>query len=190
MAGGVEARSMRKRGVCREAAVLLCAVSLSLPEVARADEAPAADATNLVPPEAGHKAPSESEPSAPSGEPVELLPTKHPERVAAYVFAGAAVAGLAVGAVFGALTLAETNSWNSSNHASSGALGYLNQANQDSVVCDVGFGVAAIAGITSVVLFLRPQEPSTAPPAHPAARFIVAPVLTAHTAGAGVLVRF
>jgi hypothetical protein len=183
---------MRKRVLGAQVALFLSAVSL--PRAAHADEPPPTGGANLVPPEAQHRPPPSVEPSNQSSGPVEVLPTKHPQRVAAYIFAGTAVAGIAVGAAFGALALTNTNSWNSSNQTSPAAASYRGLANQDSVASDVGFGVAVIAGVTSVVLFLKPEEPpppvSAPPSGAPPVSFSVAPILTAHTAGAGALVRF
>jgi hypothetical protein len=93
-------------------------------------------------------------------EPVELLPGRHPERVAAFLFGGLAVVGIGVGSAFGALALSQQSSFNAHPTPAGASLG-----NQDAVVCDVAFGAAVIAGVTSLILFLDPPAHERAPDA-------------------------
>jgi len=170
------------------ASLLACAL-VTAP--ARADGPPPSSVVSLTPPET--PTPDLTMPVVgKDNEPVELLPGRHPERVAAFLFGGLAVVGIGVGSAFGALALSQQSSFNAHPTPAGASLG-----NQDAVVCDVAFGAAVIAGVTSLILFLDPpahdeiRTPGSAPPTpKPAASFSVAPTLSPHAAGAGFVLRF
>jgi hypothetical protein len=180
------------------AAMLAFAVASATMSRARANGPPpegvVEGVVNVVP--AGAVAP----PSAPEPvvsvptKPVEFLPGPHPARTAAYLFGGAAVVGLGVGVVFGVLALNEQSDYNARPTGSS-----LSSANQDAVLADAGLGAAVIAGVTSVVLFLKNDEPAPPSPdgsstavrkSGSSASFSVAPTFGPRAAGAGVVLHF
>ncbi len=99
---------------------------------------------------------------------------------------------MGVGTAFGVLALNNQSSYDATPTGSS-----LANANQDAVLADVAFGAAVIAGVTSVVLFLKPDDaaPAGTKPAATSGRanrtsFSVAPTVCPHGAGAGVVLRF
>jgi hypothetical protein len=155
---------------------------------ARADGPPPADVVNLTPHE---PTPPPAAPTAPVELlPVELLPVAHPSKVAALIFGGAAIVGVGVGIGFGVAALDEKSTFRAHPTLSNAGL-----ANQDSVVADVGFGAAVIAGVTSLVLFLKHEEPTPGPSdvlcSKPSALHLtVAPTFDSHGGGAGALLRF
>jgi hypothetical protein len=175
------------------AGTLVLAISSTTALPARADGPPTADVANLTPPPPPPPPPSTG--STEPAHPVELLPGPHPSRLAAFLFGGVAIVGVGVGTVFGVLALNDQSSYNATPTGSS-----LANANQDAVIADVAFGAAVIAGVTSVVLYLRPDDAPPAPvkpaagvaPAAPPGHvsFTVAPIARPHGAGAGVVLRF
>jgi hypothetical protein len=177
----------RKSIHARVLSVLLLVASVPVSMSARADLPPTADTLNLTPP----PGPSAGAMSAPgSTEPVEVLSCPHPSRVAAFIFGGVAIVGVGVGTAFGILALDTQSNYRA--QPNSVALG---TANQDSIVADVAFGAAVIAGVTSVVLFLKTDDAPAATPLAPpkpqsGVSFVVTPIVGAHTAGAGALFRF
>ena len=182
--------------------LLVCLVSSAMAFPAHADGPPPADAMNLTPPEAPltptPSVPSSSAELTQSSQPVEFLSGPHPSKLAAYIFAGAAVVGVGVGTAFGILALNNQSNYNTTPTSNS-----LASANQDAVIADVAVGAAVIAGVTSVVLFLKKDDaapttagasnhsssPSPSRRANPVS-FTVAPIVTPHGAGAGVVLRF
>jgi hypothetical protein len=118
-------------------------------------------------------------------------------RFVAVAAAGVAVVGVGVGAAFGVLALNSKSAFDAHPTVARADTG-----NQEAVLADVAFGTAVIAGVTSVVLFLRspdgPAPPATeTPPAagdapgKPAAvSFTMSPLVSAHGAGVGAFVRF
>ena len=168
-------------------ALLFFLVTTAAARPARADSPPPQGEVMLVPPPP--QASSPLEPAvATSPKPVEFLPGAHPSKLAAYLFGGAAVAGFGVGVAFGVLALN-----NQSDYATKPSGASLGSANQDAVIADVGIGAAVIAGVTSVVLFLKPDEPVLPLPAAPntsPVSFAIAPSFGPHSAGAGVVLRF
>jgi hypothetical protein len=156
---------------------------------ARADGPPPASEVNLTPPAPppapAPPPPSDATPVAGSGVtgPVEVLPGPHPARLASYILGGAAVVSAGVGATFGVLALHDKNSYDARPTSALVASG-----NQDAVVADVALGAAVIAGVTSVILFLKedpaPAKPTTGP------AVAIAPFMVLRGAGAGATVRF
>jgi hypothetical protein len=119
-----------------------------------------------------------SSPSAPAA-------TVQP-RVAAFVTAGIAVVGLGVGITFGVLALDTQTSFNQ-HPTVAGA----NMGNQEAVIADVGFGAAVIAGVTSVLLFVKKDAPpGSVPVKESAVSFTVSPMVSEHGGGAGAILRF
>jgi hypothetical protein len=169
-------------------AMLFLLVASVAARPARADSPTPQGDVMLVPPPP--QAPSPLEPAAAtSTKPAEFLPGAHPSKLAAYLFGGAAVVGLGVGIAFGVLALNDQSDYSAKPSGAS-----LGSANQDAVIADVGLGAAVIAGVTSVVLFLKPDEPVLSLPAAPNATssvsFAIAPTFAPHSAGAGVVLRF
>jgi hypothetical protein len=128
----------------------------------------------------------------PASAPVELLPTDHPEKIAAFIFGGVAVVGVGVGTAFGVLSLNDQSSFNA--HPTFGA---ASSGNQEAVVADVCFGAAVIAGVTSVVLFVRGASGDAAVPSQPVRNptpvhvsFSISPIVSPHGGGAGAVLRF
>ena len=164
------------------------ALLLSLGNIAPAyaDGPPAGGTEHLTPPEPTALPTASAVPSAESEKLVEVLHDEHPSRLAAYIFGGVAIVGVGVGTAFGILALNNQSNYNASPNASS-----QSSANQDAVIADVAIGAAVIAGVTSVVLFLKHEEPSaksTVPAS--SVSFSIAPIVDPHEAGAGVLLRF
>jgi hypothetical protein len=169
-------------------AFLQCILCVS---AARADGPPPTDVVDLTPGASSPPTTPTSEGASAPTEPVEFLGGPHPSKIAAFIFGGAAIVGVGVGIGFGVAALDEKNTFNAHQTASNASL-----ANQDSVISDVGFGAAVIAGVTSIVLFLKHEEPSldrpraVAPKPASAVRFSVTPTFSAHTGGAGAVLRF
>jgi hypothetical protein len=131
-----------------------------------------------VPPDAS------APPTAPAA-PTEFLQVSHPARVAAFIFGGVALVGVGVGTGFGIEALHEKSQFNPRTSSVSAA----NLGNQNAVVSDVGFGAAVIAGVTSIVLFLK-DEPADHPKEPRPVSFTVSPIASPHGAGAGAVLRF
>jgi hypothetical protein len=111
-------------------------------------------------------------------------------RCVAFVAAGLAVVGVGVGTTFGVLALDSKNTFDAHPTVARADTG-----NQEAVLADVAFGTAVIAGVTSLVLFLKHAEPATQTPAAPASppasvSFAVSPMVSPHGGGAGAVLRF
>jgi hypothetical protein len=158
---------------------------LIAPSTALADGPPVA--ADLAPPEVADVGPALEPPLPPaaSKEPVEFLQVAHPSRVAAFIFGGVALVGVGVGTGFGIAALHDNGQYNPTTSTTSAA----SLGNQSAVVSDVGFGVAVIAGVTSVVLFLCHDD---APPAKApsAVSFTLSPIAGPRGAGAGAVLHF
>jgi hypothetical protein len=161
------------------------ALASSAARPALADGAPVPP--ELAPPPVAHVSSGElAVPSAERSQPVELLTVAHPSRVAAFIFGGVAAVGIGVGIGFGVAALHD----NSQYDPRTSPLSAASLGNQNAVVSDVGFGAAAIAGVTSLVLFLR-KDPDDAPPRDPKAiSFTMSPTAGPHGAGAAAVLHF
>jgi hypothetical protein len=120
-------------------------------------------------------------------------------RCVAFIAAGVAVVGVGVGTAFGVLALDKKSDFEA-HPTVAGA----NTGNQEAVLADVAFGTAVIAGVTSLVLFLKHDQPddatvTTGSPSHPgdaptkpasSVSFTVSPILSPHGGGAGAVLRF
>jgi len=143
------------------------------------------------PPAPASDAPPPASPPPPPAEPRSKIP--------AYVTGGLAVVAAGIGTVFGVMTLNDKSSYNS-NPTSATA----DNGDTHALICDMSFGVALTFGVTSAVLFLTKDEPPPAtakadatPEAKAAAnakrnRVTIAPtpMVTAHSGGAGLTLRF
>ncbi len=129
-------------------------------------------------------------PPPPPAEPRSKLP--------AYITGGLAVVAAGVGTVFGVMTLNDKSNYDknpTSNTADNG--------DTHALICDMSFGVALTFGVTSAVLFLTKDEPPPAAAstesgggAHVASAkkksFTITPtpIVSAHSGGAGLTIRF
>jgi hypothetical protein len=160
------------------------AVSVGLAAPAEASADPPAAPVALLPPEP--TAPPATAVSAPS----ELLPTARPARLGALILGGTALVGVGIGAAFGVLALNNKSSFDA--HPT---LGAARAGNQEAVVSDFSFGIAVVAGVTSVVLFLRDRSaacpaPSTTDKPEGSVSLSVSPIVMARGGGAGAALRF
>ena len=101
----------------------------------------------------------------------------------AWIAAGAAVASAGVGVGFGVAALDAKTEFDANPTHDVGVTG-----NNDAVYCDVALGAAVAFGATSLILFLT--QPSADRRSPPAVSFAASPVVLAHGAGAGAIVRF
>jgi hypothetical protein len=147
----------------------------------------------LAPPPPAPAAEAPPPPAAPPPPPAEPR-----SMVPAYVTGGLAIVAAGVGTVFGVMTLNDKSSYNS-NPTSQTA----DNGDTHALICDMSFGVALTFGVTSAVLFLTKDEPppattsSLTPEQQRAAaskknRVTISPtpMVSAHSGGAGLLVRF
>jgi hypothetical protein len=114
--------------------------------------------------------------------------------VPAYVTGGLAIVSAGIGTVFGILALNDKSDFDK-NPTSSTA----DNGDQHALICDMAFGVALTFGVTSAVLFLTKDEPPPAAASTPAPKtakdknrvtVTPTPIVSAHSGGAGLLVRF
>lgn len=140
-----------------------------------------------------------SETAPPPAAPAEAPPPPPPEprsKLPAYITGGLAVVAAGVGTVFGVMTLGDKSDFDK-NPTSSKA----DDGDTHALITDMAFGVALTFGVTSAVLFLTKDEPP--PAAASANKALVAdarkkssvtitptPIVSAHSGGAGLLVRF
>jgi hypothetical protein len=136
-------------------------------------------------------APQPAAPPPPPPEPRSKLP--------AYITGGLAIVAAGVGTVFGVMTLNDK-----SNYDKNPTSGTADNGDTHALICDMSFGVALTFGVTSAVLFLTKDEPPPATGSTGAPRTAKAdssttknrvtitptPIVTPHSGGAGVLVRF
>ncbi len=80
------------------------------------------------------------------------------KRVPAYLMAGVAVLAAGTGAAFGVVALSDKNAFEAH-----GTTDNANRRNTDALIADVAFGVAAVAGVTSLVLFLTAKDDPATP---------------------------
>jgi hypothetical protein len=138
--------------------------------------------------------------SLPASPPPIPPPASPHSLAAAFVTGGLAVAAAGVGTVFGVMALNDKSDFdkNPTTHTA-------DNGDTHALISDMSFGVALTFGITSAVLFLTSDEPpaGVAPQAaaerraHKAANsrkstlaIVPTPILSPHSAGAGVLLRF
>ena len=151
--------------------------------VAHELEPPPAEAPTVEAPPLASRADPPPPPSGPS------------RRVVALSAGGLAIVAAGAGTVFGVLALNNKSTFDRSPTRESADYG-----NEYAFLCDAALGAAVLAGVTSVLLYLRKDEPappgatpSTSAPAvarpH-AVTFAAAPVVTPHGAGAGAVLRF
>ena len=130
-------------------------------------------------------------------------PPAPPSKVPAFITGGLAVAGAAVGAVFGVMALNDKSSFNKNPTTQT-----ADNGDSHALICDMSFGVALTFGVTSAVLFLTNDEPpppaassragsqhvaNEAQPAAPKKSHVTVtatPLVGPHSGGAGVLLRF
>jgi hypothetical protein len=119
-----------------------------------------------------------------------------PTRFVAFAAAGVAVVGIGVGTAFGVLALNSKSAFDAHPTVARADTG-----NQEAVLADVAFGTAVIAGVTSVVLFLRSPEapappgtekpsPEDVPTKPTSVSFTLSPLVSSHGAGVGAVLRF
>jgi len=172
---------MTKPGRCIPLATLAALLGALHPTLARA-EGPDVPAT-YTPPPPPVPTTSTTDPAVAAA-----TTTDAPShRTVAFVFAGLAVVGVGVGTTFGILALN-----GKSDFERTPTVAGANTANQEAILADVAFGVAAIAAVTSVVLFVRDDgagDASSPKPASPVS-FQFAPIVSPHGGGAGALLRF
>jgi hypothetical protein len=188
----------------RVAAALVAFAVLASPVPAMADPPPArpSDAAAQAPPAATPNTPQP--PPTASSLPSSAAPAPEPPPPwltrgrAAAIAGGLAVAGAAVGTVFGIAALDDKSAFDRHPTETTG-----NAGNRYAVYCDVGLGVAVVAGVTGLVLFLTRDETSAsaidarkaptaeapAAAAHPLA-VAASPIVFSHGGGAGALLRF
>jgi hypothetical protein len=102
-------------------------------------------------------------------------------RFAAFLTGGLAVAGIALGTLYGVLAVNAKNSYNQNPTQSTGDFG-----NEAALISDTSFGFAVVMAVTSTALFLK--KPAPPPPA--SVSFTLTPAVTPHGGGAGAVLRF
>jgi hypothetical protein len=111
--------------------------------------------------------------------------------VPAIVTGGVALGATAVGTVFGVLALDDRNRLQSNRDA-----GTANEASNFAAASDLGFIAAGAFAVTSVILYLKRDDPAWEVVARyeakraPPPTLTASPFLTPHAAGAGALFRF
>jgi hypothetical protein len=140
-----------------------------------------AAADGPLPGSVGYVAPA----PAPATQPDAASDSGPSRKVVAVVAAGIAVVGIGVGSAFGVLAMNTQSSFDAHPTAAGASTG-----NQEALLCDVAFGAAVIAGVTSAVLFLT--DPPGPPPRIPPMtnRLMLSPTVSQHGGGAAVLIRF
>ncbi len=130
---------------------------------------------------------------APPPEPTPPPPAQH-SMLPAWITGGLAVAAAGVGTAFGIMALSDKSKFDKTPLEST-----ADDGENKALIADMAFGVAVTLGVTSAVLFLSHDEtppPATAQAARErneaANKFTItpAPIVTAHGAGAGALIRF
>ncbi|MGO8997542.1 MAG: PEGA domain-containing protein [Polyangiaceae bacterium] len=128
-------------------------------------------------------------------------PAPH-SNTAAWITGGAAVIAVGIGSVFGVMALNDKSNFNADPTTATADSG-----ENHALIADMSFGVAVTLGVTSLVLFLSKDEAPAAPAAtttsevtrkrdeakakKPSSFTITpSPIITAHGAGAGALIRF
>jgi hypothetical protein len=103
--------------------------------------------------------------------------------------AGVALAGVATAVTFGVLALQNKRDFDSNPTFASSDKG-----NDDAAYADGGIALAVCAGVTSLVLWLThgasAGDPVTSTPTAHSAGLSASPIVTAHGAGAGAILRF
>lgn len=138
-----------------------------------------------------------AEQPAPPPPPPPPPPPEPRSKVPAYVTGGVAVAAAAVGTVFGVMALSD-----SSDFKDNPTTKKADDGENNALVADMMFGIAITFGVTSAVLFLSNDAPSSAkkplPPKaqpaqakkQPAVKFTPAPYVNQHGGGFGGLFQF
>jgi len=138
--------------------------------------------------------------SLPASPPAIPPPASPHSLAAAFVTGGLAVVAAGVGTVFGVMALNDKSDFdkNPTTHTA-------DNGDTHALISDMSFGVALTFGITSAVLLLTSDEPPAGAPPQAAAErsarkaanerkgtisIVPTPLLTSHSAGAGVLLRF
>lgn len=116
-----------------------------------------------------------------SSEPSEAKSKRHATK-AVWIATGVAGAGLVTGAILGGVAVAKKNEFDDKPSES-----LADQGERLALFADVGFGIAAAAGITALVLYLTSNKSEDVP--QPQA-FSVQPVLSAQRAGVAGQLRF
>jgi hypothetical protein len=138
-------------------------------------------------------------PPAPETPPPPPPPPPEPRsKVPAYVTGGLAIVAAGVGTVFGIMTLSDKSDFDKNPTTST-----ADNGDTHALITDMAFGVALTFGVTSAVLFLTKDEPPAASSAAPRAvtakaqkthkshvTVTPAPMVGAHSGGAGLTVRF
>ena len=137
----------------------------------------------------------EPPPSSSALTPAPPPPPEPRSKLPAYVTGGLAVVAAGVGTVFGIMTLSDKSNYDKAPSSST-----ADNGDTHALICDMSFGVALTFGVTSAVLFLTKDEPPPAAAAVATPRTAKAeksritvtptPMVSAHSGGAGVLVRF
>jgi hypothetical protein len=157
-------------------ALLAFAVGSTFAGVSRAD--PAAP----PPPPPALSEPRPAEPPPPAAQPAPPPQTSH-GKTAAFVTGGLAIGAAAAGAVLGVIALGDKSDFE--KHPT---YDKANAGNDNAAYCDAALGAALVLAATSIILFItRDETPATAARA-PA--LTASPIVTAHGAGAGAILRF